>query len=594
MSTPHQEYSHRLAARQTLLAQQDRLHKYIAYIRLLVVGAALFAGWLSIYRHLFSHWWLLSFLFVFAALIAWHDKVELRRATAARAVAMYRRGVARLEDRWIGEGQTGEAFRDPGHVYAEDLDLFGRGSLFELLSTPITQMGQEALATFLLAPAPIQEAVQRQQAVADLSPRLDLREDLTILGAPGTVALLPDEFIEWAEAPIRLRFFMVRAIASLLAVSAILALVLWARKGVVVPFLITLILEGCWMYQLRERMQAITERIEMALKDVALLARMLERIERESFSSEPMRKIASRIRSTGRLPSHCLAHLSFLANLLEARRNYIVRLLDVPLMYSVQLAFSLDRWRRRYGKSVQVWIKAIGEIEALLSIATYAYEHPDDPFPQFNDSSLPLFDGQELGHPLIPAAECVRNSVCLDHETRMLMVSGSNMSGKSTLLRTVGINTILALAGAPVRAKRLQLSRLQLGTSIRVTDSLQAHVSHFYAEITRLRKILDLTENTTPVLFLLDEILHGTNSNDRKIGALSMIETLLKRGAIGLVTTHDLALTAFPHGIDPHIRNVHFQDYLEDGKIHFDYKLRDGVVKKSNALELMRSIGLEV
>jgi DNA mismatch repair ATPase MutS len=176
----------------------------------------------------------------------------------------------------------------------------------------------------------------------------------------------------------------------------------------------------------------------------------------------------------------------------------------------------------------------------------------------------------------------------------MLMVSGSNMSGKSTLLRTVGINTILALAGAPVRAKRLQLSRLQLGTSIRVTDSLQAHVSHFYAEITRLRKILDLTEKTTPVLFLLDEILHGTNSHDRKIGALSMIETLLKRGAIGLVTTHDLALTAFPDGIAPNIRNVHFQDYLENGKIHFDYKLRHGVVEKSNALELMRSIGLEV
>src|SRR5262249_34951442 len=154
---------------------------------------------------------------------------------------------------------------------------------------------------------------------------------------------------------------------------------------------------------------------------------------------------------------------------------------------------------------------------------------------QFNDSSVPLFDGQELGHPLIPIAECVRNSVCLDHETRMLMVSGSNMSGKSTLLRTVGINAVLALAGAPVRARRLQISPLQLGNSFRATDSLQAHVSHFYAEITRLRRIVDLTEGGTPVLFLLDEILHGTNSHDRKIGALGMIEALLKRGAVGLV-----------------------------------------------------------
>jgi len=348
------------------------------------------------------------------------------------------------------------------------------------------------------------------------------------------------------------------------------------------------------MYQLRERIQAITEPVEEALKDVALLAAILRRIEREHCTSERMRELSSRMKCAGRSPSYCLARLSSLANLLEGRRNYIVRLLDVPLMYSAHLAFALDRWRRRYGSSVRIWIEAVGEIEALLSIATYACEHPSDVFPQFIDSASPLFDGQQLGHPLIPANECVRNSVHLNPETRMLMVSGSNMSGKSTLLRTVGISVVMAMAGAPVRAKHLQLAPLQLGTSIRVTDSLQAHVSHFYAEITRLRRILDLTEDGTPVLFLLDEILHGTNSHDRKIGALGMIETLLKRGAIGLVTTHDLALTTFPGGISPHIHNVHFQDYLEDGKIHFDYKLRDGVVEKSNALELMRSIGLEV
>jgi hypothetical protein len=594
MSAPQQEYSHRLAARQVHLAHQERLHKYISYARLLIVAIALFAGWLSIYRHLFSAWWLFAFLLPFLALIAWHDKVEQRRTAAARAVAMYTRGIARIEDRWTGLGRTGEAFRDPSHVYAEDLDLFGNGSLFELLSTALTQMGEETLARWLLAPASIREILERQKAVAELKDKLDFREDLTILGASRSVSLLPEEFIEWAEAPIRLRFFVVRLIAGLLAISAILALLLWAHKGLVIPFLITLILEACWMYQLRPRIQAVTERVELALKDIDLLARMLARIERESFTSERMRELVSQMKLAGRAPSHCLSRLSFLANLVEGRRNYIVRLLDVPLMYSVQLAFSLDQWRRRYGKSVRVWIEAVGEIEALLSIAAYAYEHPADPFPQLSDSSLPLFDGKELGHPLIPAKEVVRNSLGLDHETRMLMVSGSNMSGKSTLLRTVGINTVMALAGAPVRASHLQLSRLQLGTSIRVTDSLQAHVSHFYAEITRLRKILDLTEHTTPVLFLLDEILHGTNSHDRKIGALGMIDALLERGAIGLVTTHDLALTTFPDGIGPRIHNVHFQDYLEDGKIHFDYKLREGVVKKSNALELMRSIGLEV
>ena len=577
-----------------LLGHQERLHKYISYARLAVVAIGLFAGWLSIYRHLFSAWWLFFFLLPFLALIAWHDKVEDRRIAAARAVAMYTRGIARIEDRWTGLGRSGEAFRDPRHVYAEDLDLFGSGSLFELLSTALTQMGEETLARWLLTPASIRETVQRQNAVAELREKLDLREDLTILGETSRVGVLPAEFIQWAEAPVRLQFFVGRLVAVLFAISAILALLLWAQKGVVVPLLVTLILEGCWMYQLRGRMQAITEGVEQALKDVGLLARILERIEREPFASERLRELSSRMTCAGRAPSDCLARLNFLANLLEGQRNYIVRLLDVPLMYSLQLAFALDRWRQRYGKAARTWIEVVGEIEALLSLAVYAYEHPADPFPQLSDSSAPLCDGRELGHPLIPASECVRNSVRLDSETRMLMVSGSNMSGKSTMLRTVGINVVMAMSGAPVRATHLQLSRLQLGTSIRVTDSLQAHVSHFYAEITRLRRILDLTDGTTPVLFLLDEILHGTNSHDRKIGALRTIETLLQRGTIGLVTTHDLALTTFPDGIGPRIHNVHFQDYLEDGKIHFDYKLRDGVVKKSNALELMRSIGLEV
>src|SRR5262249_44375965 len=294
MSTPHQEYSHRLAAREAILAQQERLHKYIAYIRLLVVGAAIFAGWLSIYRHLFSHWWLLSFLFLFAALIAWHDKVELRRTAAARAVAMYSRGMARIEDRWSGLGQTGDRFRDPGHVYEQDLDLFGRGSLFELLSTALTQMGEETLSHFLLTPASIPEALQRQGAMAELTPRLDFREELTVLGVPGKVAVLPAEFIAWAEAPIRLQSFILRVVTGLFTISAILALILWIQKGVIVPFLVTLMLEGSWMYQLRERIQTITEPVEEALKDVALLASILRRIERERCTSERMRELFSR------------------------------------------------------------------------------------------------------------------------------------------------------------------------------------------------------------------------------------------------------------------------------------------------------------
>jgi DNA mismatch repair ATPase MutS len=234
----------------------------------------------------------------------------------------------------------------------------------------------------------------------------------------------------------------------------------------------------------------------------------------------------------------------------------------------------------------------VGEIEALISLAGYSYEHPADPFPIFI-SGPACFDAEELAHPLIPAATCVRNNVSLG-ETRVLLVSGSNMSGKSTLLRAVGINAVLALAGAPVRASRLRLTPLQTAASIRINDSLQEGSSRFYAEITRLREMFDLAGGNPPLLFLLDELLQGTNSNDRRVGAEGIVRAFLDRGAIGLISTHDLALTDIGGPLDGQLHNVHFQDELKNGRMRFDYRLREGVVTKSNGLELMRSIGLDV
>jgi DNA mismatch repair ATPase MutS len=272
----------------------------------------------------------------------------------------------------------------------------------------------------------------------------------------------------------------------------------------------------------------------------------------------------------------------------------MLRLLDGPLMYSLQIGFAAEAWRREHGSAVRCWLGGTGEMEALISIATYSYEHPADPFPEFVESHAASFVGEELGHPLIPAAKCVRNSVHICGETRVLLVSGSNMSGKSTLLRTVGINAVLAMAGAPVRARRLQLTPLQVGASIRVNDSLHEGNSRFYAEITRLRQIYELAGHKPALLFLLDELLQGTNSHDRRIGSEGIVRAFVELGAIGLVSTHDLALTDIGGLGQGSLHNVHFQDELENGRMKFDFTLREGVVTKSNGLELMRSIGLKV
>jgi DNA mismatch repair ATPase MutS len=265
-----------------------------------------------------------------------------------------------------------------------------------------------------------------------------------------------------------------------------------------------------------------------------------------------------------------------------------------PLMlWTEQLAFAIEAWRRVSGPALRRWLDAVGEIEALCCLGAYAWEHPADVFPEFAAGGA-CFEGEEMAHPLLDRSRAVRNSVALGGDLRVLIVSGSNMSGKSTLLRTLGINTVLAQAGAPVCARRLRLSRLALGASIRTMDSLHDGTSRFYAEIKRLHQIMELTAGPLAVLFLLDELLHGTNSHDRKIGAEAIVRGLVERGAIGLVTTHDLALAQVVEALATRAANVHFEDQFENGRMTFDYRLHAGVVEKSNALELMRSVGLEV
>jgi DNA mismatch repair ATPase MutS len=281
-----------------------------------------------------------------------------------------------------------------------------------------------------------------------------------------------------------------------------------------------------------------------------------------------------------------------LVALLDARRNQFFAPFAVLLMWTTHVALAIERWRMRSGSRVGDWIEAVGEIEALGSLASFAFEHPSYAMPEVVEEG-PLYDACELGHPLIPAARRVSNSVRLDPTLRLLVVSGSNMSGKSTMMRSVGLGAVLAMAGGTVCAQSLRLSTTAVGASIRIADSLQENASRFYAEILRIRQVLEMSRQG-PLLYLLDEVLAGTNSHDRRIGAEAIVRGLVERGAIGLVSTHDLALAQIADSLGPRATNVHFEDHIEDGKVVFDYRMRTGVVTKSNALALMRSVGIEV
>lgn len=590
---PQKEYQQRLREREAAAAHHESIHIRLGNVRLVLFVIALVIAWEVFQAHRLSAWWLLAPALAFAAAAAVHARVLRSRDLAERAIAFYRTGLDRIEDRWAGKGPSGERFADPHHVYSADLDLFGPGGLFDLLSTTRTRMGQDSLASWLLAPSAVERVRERHAAVAELRGQVGLREDLAVLGGDASVGVHPEQLVQWAEAPNRLQWSGLRALATVLAVLAVGCLAGWAFFGLITPLVLVVLLEGALMYRLRKPMEEVLHGAEHALRDLDLLSGLLGRLTQHHFQSPRLLALQDQLGSEHLGAWEAIAKLRTIGDLIDSRDNMFVRVLDVPLMYSVQLALLAERWRRVHGPEVRQWLKAVGEIEALLSLAAYSFEHPADPFPEFVPGPASL-EAVDLGHPLLPAAACVRNDVALSIPTRVLLVSGSNMSGKSTLMRALGINVVLAMAGAPVRARHLRLTPLRPGASIRINDSLQEGSSRFYAEITRLRHLLDLTGGDPSLFFLLDELLQGTNSKDRRVGAEGVVRALLDRGAIGLLSTHDLALTEIGGALDGHLRNVHFQDEFAGGKMTFDYRLRDGVVTKSNGLELMRSIGLDV
>jgi DNA mismatch repair ATPase MutS len=346
-------------------------------------------------------------------------------------------------------------------------------------------------------------------------------------------------------------------------------------------------------FAVRPKVGQVTEAVSAPAHELRMLALLLEQLENERFTSARMIRLAGELKVEGTTASRRIKRLTRLIELLDSSENMFFRPLAAMLLWNAQFAMAVEAWRVACGPHIGQWIAAVGEFETLCSFSAYAFERPDATFPQL-ESAGPVFDADALRHPLIPAAVAVANDVCLGKSERLWIVSGSNMSGKSTLMRAVGLNTVLAWAGAPVACARLSISPLLIGASMSTHDSLADNRSRFYAEISRVRDVVELARTGHPTLFLLDELLSGTNSHDRRIGAEAVVRGLVERGAIGLVSTHDLALAEMVSTLDGRATNVHFEDHLEDGEIRFDYRLRQGVVTRSNALELMRAVGLDV
>ncbi len=592
---PRQTYRARLEHFEGLKQSASRTFRTLGNARLWLAVVAVALAFIAFGPGWVSPWWLALVAAVFVVIAIVHEQIDQRQVAANRGVTFYDRALKRLDNRWAGEGNSGERFRSPSHLFADDLDLFGRASLFERISTARTSAGERALADWLLQPGVQEEVVGRQQAVAELRSRNDLREELALMGDDVRAAADDKAPAAWGALPPVHFFPGARVVAFLVASAAVVTFALFLGQILSVrPFLVVLLVEILFSYFVRGPVRTVMASMSTPSHDLELLGLLIERIEGSTFTSAGLTGIKKKLETEGRPASDQIHTLKRLVAQLDAVRNAFFGLMVVALLWRPQFAMAVEAWRERCGPNIGNWIEALGEFEAICSIACFAYERPEAIFPELLSEAAPRFEANELLHPLIAVNEAVANDVTLSPENRLWIISGSNMSGKSTLLRAVGVNAVLAWAGAPVTAARMSLSRLHLGASLRTVDSLADHRSRFYAEISRLRDVMNLAREGKPLLFLFDEVLSGTNSHDRRIGAQALLTKLVELGAIGMVTTHDLALAEIAPALNGMVRNVHFEDYLEGGEVRFDYHLRPGVVTRSNALDLMRAVGLEV
>jgi hypothetical protein len=620
---PAEEYLRRLQEHEQRESQLKATHLWIGYLRLFLAVLFLITAWFTIFQRDLPRTLLAIPVVLFIGAGILHARILRRLGTARRSAQVYRDGLARIEDRWYGLNPrdlttltADTAARLRSSLYAADLDLTGPNSLFELLCTARTRMGQDTLLAWLLAPAPASTILARQSAIADLRQRTDLRERMSVAGDAPEVGVHPDALRTWALAADTLHQAWLPWLGAVLAMAAVASTIAWLSgfgKLALVALFAIIVLEAALRKPFKSQIDSVLLHTDTALKNLHLLSALIAQLEPETFTAPLLIDLQQRLTSHSTAASAAIAQLATLGQFRDSLDNMIVKFIDLPMMYSVQVSFAVQRWRRRHGAAVPVWLTAVAEAEALLSLATYSYEHPADPFPQLLDGPARL-TATAMGHPLIPSAICVRNSLQLgpqldaqppQPDTRLLLISGSNMSGKSTLMRTLGVNAVLAMAGATVRAEALSLTPVAIGASILVNDSLHEGHSRFYAEIDRLHRICTLAEDfstspdapalsATGVLFLIDELLQGTNSRDRLIGAQGVLRTLIRLGAIGIVTTHDLALAEIDGLPENALENMHFQDQIVDNQMHFDFTLREGAAMRSNGVELMRLIGLDV
>ena len=582
-------YRQRAGEFTTLLNQKKTIINRISTARALTALAVLASTYLSFQTSSYL-WLLLASIALFVALVRWHAVLFNEKEHLENLASLNHGEIAALQGDYSAQ-PTGIEFADAHHPYSSDLDLFGEASMFQYLNRTCTAAGKEMLAERLLHPLSThKEIITHQQAIKELKPLLDFRQNLQ-----ATAMQVKDSQADraqlraWVQHPFL--FLDKRSIRLLLSLSplitvAVLVLAISISEAKYLAIGMVLLqwtVTGLYL----KRISAFHDYVSRKKHVLEHYARLLSTINGQSFQSELLRSIQSSTQQA----EEKLMRLASLMSALDARLNFMTSLvLNALVLYDMQCVLRLERWKEKNALHLETWLDAIGSAEVLNSFATYAFNNPSYGYASITDKEE--IHAVDIGHPLLGEKERVANTVQVGSPHKIVIITGANMAGKSTFLRTLGVNLLLALNGAPVCAREFACPIIRLRTGMRTTDSLKDHQSYFYAELHRLKEIISELNEGKKMLVLLDEILKGTNSNDKLTGSVALVKQLLRHPCLVVIATHDLALGALENELPDRVINYHFEPTIETDVLSFDYRLKRGIAEKMNATFLMRKMGI--
>lgn len=595
---PRNWYTQRIDETLRQLSQTKTQINRISLLRVLLFVAG-FAGLILFYR---SGTWAVvltvccTFL-PFFILVKVHNRLYFRKEQLETQLKLNQDELKGLEGDYSAFDEGCE-FIDAGHPYSYDLDLFGRKSLFQALGRTCTHIGKQTLAAWMQHHLTEKTAIEtRQESIRDMSRRMEFREAFRVTGSINRSADSDEEEISrWSQTPsvlqhlwwVKLCLWAVPGINILLLVLGLLHILSLSWFGMM--FTVFVILS----FALIQRVTLIQESYGKKLKTLNRYARLITLAKGETWQAPALRQLTDKLDIDGHSPAEALTQLSKELDRLDLRNNQLLYvILEGSMFFQLRQIVRIERWKARYGKYLMGWLEAVGELDALCSLGTFAYNHPAYTYPTITNQPF-CFLARNMGHPLMPEAQCVKNDATIPSRPYFLIITGANMAGKSTYLRTIGVNYLLACMGCPVCCESLTLYPAQLITSLRTTDSLSDNESYFFAELKRLKRIIDLLNEGQELFIILDEILKGTNSADKQKGSLDLIRQFMRLKADGIIATHDLLLGTLADQFPEYIRNYCFEADIKDNELTFSYRLREGVAQNMNACFLMRKMGITI